>query len=118
MIWDLAGKDEFSSVRKSYLRGANGFLYVVDGTRKETLEAASEEMSVIAGEFPEAASMLLVNKHDLTDEWELGDSDLGPFSEGGMPICFTSAKTGENVEEAFRDLAAAMLAAGRDPSVT
>ena len=28
MIWDLAGRDQFANVQKSYLRGADGFLFV------------------------------------------------------------------------------------------
>ena len=37
MIWDLAGRDEFAQVQKSYLVGAAGLLFVADGTRRETL---------------------------------------------------------------------------------
>ena len=38
IIWDLHGEDDFQSVRMSYLRGASGCIYVVDGTRRVTLE--------------------------------------------------------------------------------
>lgn len=40
MIWDLAGEDEFREIEISYLRGASGYLIVVDGTRRSTLDTA------------------------------------------------------------------------------
>jgi small GTP-binding protein len=38
LIWDIAGEDDVSAVRTSYLRGAAGYLLVVDVTRAQTLE--------------------------------------------------------------------------------
>ena len=40
LIWDIAGEDEVSAVRTSYLRGAAGYLLVVDVTRAQTLAVA------------------------------------------------------------------------------
>ena len=36
MLWDIYGEDGFQTVQKSYLRGASGYLLVVDGTRFDT----------------------------------------------------------------------------------
>ncbi len=104
MIWDLAGRDEFQAVRKSYLQGASGFLLVADGTRSETLDAVREEWEEIRPRFPGAAVILLVNKCDLRDDWEIEEEALAPFREAGIPILETSAKVGENVAAAFDDL--------------
>ena len=38
LIWDIAGEDDINAVRTSYLRGAAGYLLVVDVTRAQTLE--------------------------------------------------------------------------------
>lgn len=110
MVWDLAGRDEFQSVRKSYLQGAAGFVYVVDGTRPETLDGAREEMAEIAGRFPDVPGVLLLNKRDLKEEWELDGEAVSDFREAGLAVMETSAKTGENVAEAFAHLARAMCA--------
>ncbi len=110
MVWDLAGRDEFQSVRKSYLQGAAGFVYVVDGTRRETLDGAREEMVEIAGLFPDVPGVLLLNKRDLVEEWELDGEAVAEFREAGLAVMETSAKTGENVAEAFAYLARAMCA--------
>jgi small GTP-binding protein len=108
MIWDLAGSDEFQSVRKSYLQGASGFLYVADGTRIETLDAVREEHDEIAVGFPGVPSLLLVNKCDLVEEWEADEKALAPLRDKGFDVLKTSARTGEQVAEAFDLLARRM----------
>src|SRR5580765_6356878 len=40
VVWDIHGEDEFQKVRMSYLRGASGYLLVVDGTRRASLDVA------------------------------------------------------------------------------
>ena len=40
ILWDLYGEDEFQKVRLSYLRGSSGYVLVVDGTRRITLDKA------------------------------------------------------------------------------
>jgi small GTP-binding protein len=32
LLWDIYGEDDFQKLRMSYLRGASGYLLVVDGT--------------------------------------------------------------------------------------
>lgn len=105
MVWDLAGRDEFQSVRKSYLQGAAGIVYVADGTRRETLDAVREEMTEIAARFPGTPGVLLLNKRDLVDEWELDEESLAEFRDEDLLVMETSAKTGERVAEAFAHLA-------------
>ena len=38
ILWDIAGEDDITGIRTSYLRGAAGYFLVVDVTRGETLE--------------------------------------------------------------------------------
>lgn len=109
MIWDIAGKDEFFKPPDSYLKGSAGFLLVVDGTRVSTVAVAQElwsQVRTVVGEIP---LVLLINKCDLIAEWEVEDSALEPFQEAGVKIIKTSAKTGEQVEEAFEALARMMI---------
>ena len=42
VLWDINGQDEFQDVQESYLRGMSGYLLVVDGTRRATLETAAK----------------------------------------------------------------------------
>ena len=105
LLWDLNGEDRFQKFSTSYLRGADGYLLVVDGTRRGTLDAAltlHDRAQEALGEVP---FILLLNKADLIDEWELDDEDWAPLETRGWTILKTSAKTGTRVEEAFDILA-------------
>jgi small GTP-binding protein len=109
MIWDLYGEDDFQKVRTSYLRGSSGFLFVADGTRRSTLATAialQETAERAAGRVP---FLLLVNKADLSERWEIDDAALAHLKDKGWQILRTSAKTGLEVETAFAELARAML---------
>lgn len=111
MLWDLAGEDEFCRLRESYLRGCSGYLVVVDGTRPATLDRAmivNRKAEGVVGEIPR---ILVLNKHDLLQEWEMDLPRLSALSKEGWTIVKTSAKTGENVEELFTMLAARMMEA-------
>jgi small GTP-binding protein len=107
VLWDLAGRDGTQDIPPSYLTGAHGVLYVVDGTRRETfdeLESLRELVRSAAGPIP---SLVALNKSDLTAEWRLNDRDSATLERAGFSVFRTSAKTGAGVEEAFARLARA-----------
>lgn len=109
VFWDLEGQDDFYGVNTAYLKGAMGALFVVDGTRHETLATAltlKQTMLDTVGDIPH---LVLINKCDVQNMWEIQDSDLLPLKVAGTTHLKTSAKTGENVEEAFLALSRAML---------
>jgi hypothetical protein len=109
VIWDIYGEDDFQKVRTTYLRGASGYLLVVDGTRRGTLETAVTLQSTAEQLLGRVPFVMVVNKADLIDGWEIDDRLLGQYSQRGWPIVRTSAKTGDHVETVFEDLARAML---------
>ena len=51
ILWDIAGEDDVTSIRMSYLRGAAGYFLVADGTRAETLDVASSIQARVASEI-------------------------------------------------------------------
>ena len=107
ILWDLAGEDEFQSLQTSYLRGAAGFVVVIDCTRNETLHQASRHLEYLAEEFPDASKVVLINKTDLENAWDLEATALESLQQR-YTVLKTSAKSGQNVEEAFHELAEAM----------
>jgi len=109
ILWDLSGEDQFQKVRVSYLRGASGYFLVVDGTRGETLDTAWSLQKTVEEACGPIPFVLMCNKMDLTDEWELGENALEDFSRKGWMVLKTSAKTGQGVEEAFSTLAGKLL---------
>ena len=106
LLWDLAGGDEFSGTQASYLRGAAGALLVCDLTRQETLAAIKEYAGQLQTIQPKAHVIIVANKADLTEQREISETDLRNLATIlEAPLFITSAKTGEQVEEAFFTLA-------------
>ncbi len=110
VIWDIAGTDTATAAYKSYLRGAAGYLLVVDGTRPATLQAAQGLRAQLDELLDNAPWIGLLNKADLADQWALDDAQIAALEASGQVWLRSSALTGENVEEAFRQLAQRMVA--------
>jgi small GTP-binding protein len=105
ILWDLAGEDDLASLRLSYLRGAAGYVLVADGTRPATIEMALAIRKRVEAEYGALPFALLINKHDLQDQWTVSDQDLEDLRRDGWWVRPSSARTGEGVEEAFTALA-------------
>jgi len=111
ILWDLHGEDEFQEVRMSYLRGTSGCIYVIDGTRRATVEVALKLKEKVEKEVGVIPFILALNKSDLADEWEIDKKAITGQMDSHSIIIETSAKTGEFVEEAFTRLAELMIGA-------
>lgn len=109
MLWDIHGEDDYQKVKVSYLIGASGYFLVVDGTRANTLDVARELHVRAKNAIGDKPFILLINKSDLTEEWDIKDEELADLQNEGWTIIKTSAKTGESVEEAFHQLTVKML---------
>ncbi len=105
MIWDIEGVDVFTELNTTYLRGASGMLLVIDGTRENTVDAAQKILDTVTNSMPETPVVLVVNKCDLKSQWALTNGQLSRLNIAEENIFYTSAKTGECVEEAFSRLA-------------
>jgi small GTP-binding protein len=109
LIWDLAGEDEFLQVHPSYLRGSSGYLLVADGTRRATLDAAVKIQQRARDTIGDVPFVLMLNKSDLADEWEVAESNIKTLSSRGWTWLKASAKTGVGVEDAFLTLVGKMM---------
>ena len=105
ILWDLYGEDEFQKVRLSYLRGSSGYLLIVDGTRRNTLEKAFNLQTRVEETIGRVPFILVINKSDITDEWEIDAAEIDAVIQRGWTVIKTSAKTGLGVEEVFQTLA-------------
>lgn len=106
ILWDIMGAPTLRDLLKeAYYHGAHGILGVADVTRKETLrelDAWSRSIRTVAGSVP---TYVVVNKADLERERQLDRPTIeGYCAQRGWGWSFTSAKTGEGVEEAFARL--------------
>lgn len=105
VLWDVAGEDDVNAIRMTYVRGAAGYFLVADGTRAETLQVASSIQARVASEVGTVPFLLLLNKADLQESWDISKQPVEALESAGWAILRTSAKTGEGVEEAFQELA-------------
>ena len=108
MLWDIEGAEQAHELRKSYLRGAAGYLLVADGTRRDTLYRALEIHTRAQETLGPVPFIFLINKSDLVEEWDIDQRELEALDQKGWQIIRTSAKTGTGVEEAFMALAGKM----------
>jgi small GTP-binding protein len=116
MLWDMAGEEDASPIKLSQVRDAAGYLLVIDGCRRKTLEVAVSIQQRVANEIGPRPFLLLPNKADERPNWEIADSAWEEFAGRGWTVIETSAKTGQNVEEAFHSLASLILAQDDDSS--
>lgn len=114
VIWDLSGEDEFQTVQMAYLEGTSGYLLVVDGTRGNTLVTARSLHDRVERAIGPVPFVLLLNKADLVDRWEVGLSGSDPLARAAHRVVRTSAKTGVGVELAFSALVDAFAEGHRD----
>jgi hypothetical protein len=78
---------------------------VADGTRAASLKVALSLKSRVDTELGPLPFVLLLNKSDLSEEWVVSDAEIDQLHCAGWSVRRTSAKTGEGVEDAFRELA-------------
>jgi small GTP-binding protein len=109
VLWDIHGEDVYQKMNMSYLRGMSGYLLVADGTRRQTLDDALSLNERVVLQMGKVPALLLLNKFDLSDQWEIDPSQTSKLGAAGWNVLHTSAKTGERVEEAFLQLAAMTL---------
>ena len=107
-IWDIGGQDRFKFMRSRFYDGASGALLVFDLSRAQTYKEIRKwlkEFRQFAGE--KVPFLLIGNKSDLiADVGEVIDrAEPKKFAENENSIYIeTSAKSGDNVEDAFTKL--------------
>jgi len=108
VFWDIAGQDEFHFLRPSFYRSsvASIVVFSLEETKfgKVSFKHAGQwlkEIKKFCGDIPVA---LFGNKVDLVDESKLDDEKILKFIKKNDIIGYyhTSAKTGQNVENAFK----------------
>ncbi|KAK2739040.1 hypothetical protein FQN57_006722 [Myotisia sp. PD_48] len=131
-IWDTAGQETYKSITRSYFRGTSGAVLVFDITRRSTFTSLNQWLQDLRQIAEEGIVVILVgNKSDLvhSDSLENGHA-ANNMDNNGMPIPInnkravtreeaedwcrannilryveTSAKSGDGVERAFREIA-------------
>jgi Ras-related protein Rab-11A len=108
IVWDLAGQEKYNVVRSLYYQGCVGALLVYDITRSNTFENIEAKWLNDFKKYVkrEGIYLLIGNKSDLEEQRAISISDGNQLSDNIRAAKFieTSAKFGENVDNAFKTL--------------
>lgn len=115
MIWDIAGQDQFLTVRQRFYQESEGYFIVFDTTRKSSLDHIGRwyrEVLKYTGTTT-TPFIIVANKIDLKDEVVVDDDEIiSTLIENEMNVKMiikTSAKDGINVDDAFETLGKTIL---------
>ncbi|KAL2502708.1 Ras-related protein RABC2a [Forsythia ovata] len=108
-IWDTAGQERFRTLTSSYYRGAQAIILVFDVTRRDSFTNLSDVWAKeveLYSTNQECIKMLVGNKVDRESE-RLVSREEGASLAKDLGCLFRecSAKTRENVEQCFEELA-------------
>ncbi len=104
-IWDLGGQESFKSLRQLYLEGANGALVIYDVTNRKSFEKLDEWITSFRETRGDEPLLLIGNKIDLQKRIQIAEKEGKEYAEkNNLSFLITSAKTGDAVKTAFREL--------------
>ncbi|MFO8017525.1 MAG: GTP-binding protein [Promethearchaeia archaeon] len=104
IIWDIGGQiKQMAPYRSRFYDGANAAFIVIDRTRPGNLNSINAWYEDIKKSVPKDIPMVIVgNKSDLVDDIVITEEEIEEIAEKyGFHHITTSAKTGENVNDAF-----------------
>ena len=108
-LWDTAGQERYKSLTQSYFKNAEGVIVVYDITNTESFDNLKFWINSIKANMENKNIFIPViiigNKTDMEESREIMTEDAEKFAEENKYKYFeTSAKTGEGIDKAIRDL--------------
>lgn len=103
-IWDTAGSEQFNGVISGYVRGAHGVFFVFDLHNRKSFEQLGRWVQFYEtfNGFDDSFGILLGNKNDIKDNIVVKRAEAEEFAGKNKLRYFEgSAKSGENIREAF-----------------
>ncbi len=110
-IWDFGGEERFRFLLPTYVRGANGAIFMYDITNYSTLAHIDDWLMIVRrGDEINIPIMVIGGKADLPDrEVTFEEAIKVAKSRNAKGFIECSSKTGKNVEKAFNALTRVML---------
>ncbi|MFX0071694.1 MAG: Rab family GTPase [Candidatus Hermodarchaeota archaeon] len=111
-IWDFGGEERFRFLLPTYVKGANGGLFMYDITNYSSLAHVDDWLMVIKKKIENLFPILVVGgKADLADQREVDSQEAIEISKSRDLDAFIecSSRSGENVDTSFEALTRLML---------
>jgi Ras-related protein Rab-1A len=113
VLWDLAGQTKFQYMRHSFYQGSDGVFFIFDLTNLKTFNKVREWYKDVQKNLknnPKLMGFLIGNKNDLLDGRVITNEEANQIAkELNLGYIETSALTGENVINAFQEVAKELL---------
>ncbi|WP_298949879.1 Rab family GTPase [uncultured Nonlabens sp.] len=106
IIWDTEGTDDIEEIRKAYLLGTHGFIYVTDITRPKTYENLEAHKTYLNEQFGNVPIIAVGNKTDLLAKGSIAKTK----EDMNFLDLLISAKEGNNVQRLFERMAKMLIA--------
>lgn len=103
ILWDIEGTSDVELINQSYLLGSDGFVFTYDISRPATYVNLLSQIDTLKEKFPKTKIKIIGNKVDLISTIDTNSNDYKAIIS--KTDYLTSAKTGDNIETLFRDLA-------------
>ena len=100
-IWDTAGQERYRSLSKSFIKDADGIFFVYDITNKDSFDHIKIWLDESINTNNQFKKMVLGNKKDLPERKVTTEKLNKYYNSSNINGMEVSAKTGENVKEAF-----------------
>ncbi|KAH0793183.1 Ras-related protein Rab-8A [Histomonas meleagridis] len=100
-VWDTIGQEQYRTITKSFLRGADGVFLTFDYTRVDTFQMLGDWMDSIKENNVYNADIFLIGNNCDQDKVVSEDAVLKFKAKYDLPLFNLSGKTGLNVEETF-----------------
>eukprot|EP00246_Nothoceros_aenigmaticus_P007487 TRINITY_DN21325_c0_g1_i1.p1 TRINITY_DN21325_c0_g1~~TRINITY_DN21325_c0_g1_i1.p1 ORF type:complete len:200 (-),score=41.52 TRINITY_DN21325_c0_g1_i1:521-1120(-) len=106
-IWDTAGQERYHSLAPMYYRGAAAAIIVYDITNADSFARAKKWVQELQRQGnPNLVMALAANKADLVSKRKVEAEEGQTYAdENGLFFMETSAKTAQNVNELFYEIA-------------
>lgn len=110
-IWDLAGQPRFNQLRKTFYLGSQGAIIIYDVTSYDSFNNVKNWLNEFINNNGKGTGIILLvaNKVDLRNDNSISTEQgaqlakqLGSIINKEVPFIETSAKTGQNIEDAFK----------------
>ncbi|PIA65063.1 hypothetical protein AQUCO_00100503v1 [Aquilegia coerulea] len=112
-IWDTAGQERYHSLAPMYYRGAAAAVIVYDITSMDSFVRAQKWIEELQRQGnPKLVMVLVANKADLETKRKVKSEDAEQYAqENGLLFIETSAKSAQNVNELFYEIAKRLVKA-------